>query len=89
MTIKEIQFGSAIKLGKTLELSWHNVRGNRWDVTLEGDTFTFKDLKGEFSTTYTTKANVKFWVEDKVESASGLTEMFEAVKPSKKGKQND
>lgn len=89
MTIKEIQFGSAIKLGKTLELSWHNVRGNRWEVSLDGDTFTFKDSKGEFATTYTTKANVKFWVEDKAESGSGLTEMFDAVKPTKKGKQND
>ena len=86
--IKEIQFGSAIKLGKTLELSWHNVRGNRWDVSLEGDTFTFKDTKQEFPTTYTTKANVKFWVTE-TQSESGLTEMFDAVKPSRKAKQND
>jgi hypothetical protein len=86
--IKEIQFGTAIKLGKTLELSWHNVRGNRWDVTLNGDIFTFKDTKGEFATTHTTKANVKFWV-DAMDEGSGLTEMFEAVKPSKKGKAND
>ena len=87
--IKEIQFGTAIKLGKTLELSWHNIRGNRWEVTVEGDTFKFKDTKEEFPTTYTTKANVKFWVEEKTETTSGLSEMFENVKPSKKGKQND
>lgn len=88
MAFREIQFGTAIKLGKTLELSWHNVRGNRWDVSLNGDVFTFKDTRGEFANTYTTKANVKFWV-DETESASGLAEMFEAVKPAKKGKQND
>lgn len=87
--IKEMQFGTAIKLGKTLELSYHNVRGNRWEVSLSGDTFTFKDSKGEFPTTYTTKANVKFWIEEKQESESGLTEMFDAVKTTKKGKAND
>ena len=87
--IKEIHFGTAIKLGKTLELSWHNIRGNRWEITVEGDTFTFRDTKGEFPTTYTTKANVKIRVEEKAETTSGLSEMFENVKPSKKGKQND
>lgn len=65
--IKEINFGSAIKLGKTLELSFHNVRGTRWKVTLKGDEFSFEDTKGEWPTTYTTKANVKFWVLEKEE----------------------
>ena len=62
--IKEIQFGSAVKLGKTLELSYHSARDSRWEISVEGDVFIFKDSKGEFPTTLTTKANVKFWVVD-------------------------
>ena len=61
--IKEINFAAAIKLGKTLELSWHDVRGQRWEVTHVGQEFHFRDTKGEFPTTKTTVANVKFWVE--------------------------
>ena len=61
--IKEINFASAVKLGKTLELSWHDVRGQRWQVTHVGQEFHFHDTKGEFPITKTTTANVKFWVE--------------------------
>jgi len=66
--IKEIQFGSAVKLGKTLELSYHAARDSRWEISMEGDVFIFKDSKGEFPTTLTTKANVKFWIVDNVQS---------------------
>lgn len=62
--IKEINFGTAIKLGKTLALSYHYRAGDRWIVTIDGDVFKFEDAQGEYNTSYTTKANVKYWVED-------------------------
>lgn len=62
--IKEINFGSAIKLGKTLALSYHYRLGDRWKVTIDGDVFKFEDTQGEFATSYTTKANVKYWIEE-------------------------
>lgn len=61
--IKEINFGTAIKLGKTLELSWHNIRGTRFNVKKEGDLFIFEDSQKEWPTTFTTVANVKYWCE--------------------------
>lgn len=65
--IKEINFGTAIKLGKTLALSYHHGKGDRWNVTIEGDVFKFEDKQGEFNTSYTTKANVKYWIEGPAE----------------------
>lgn len=61
---KEINFGTAVKLGKTLELSWHNTRSNRWKVSRVGDDFYFEDEQKEWPTTVTTIANIKFWVLD-------------------------
>ncbi len=83
--IKEINFGTPIKIGKTLELSWHNVRGARFSLKREGDIFIFEDTQGEWPTTKTTIANVKYWCE----TNNNLQSIEDAKKAAtRKGKDN-
>ena len=84
--IKEVSFGTPIKLGKAIEMSWHSHNGKaRWSCEYKDGGFVFTDSKEEYGQTIVGKENVKYFILEKVD-----LETSTHLEPVKRGrKAND